>query len=59
MAAWQGGFPAPANSTTGETTIMNAPAASSHGSARLDLRAALGAADDPRVGHGPAPLAWR
>ena len=44
MAAWQGGFPAPANSTTGEITIMNAPAASSHASARLDLRAAIGAA---------------
>ena len=26
-AAWQGGFPAPANSTTGEITIMNAPPA--------------------------------
>ena len=30
-AAWQGGFPAPANSTTGEITTMNAPAASSQG----------------------------
>ena len=60
MATWQGGFPAPANSTTGEITIMNAPAAS-------QPRQPCGAGGDTAsptsamrvVGHAAAPLAWR
>ena len=58
-ATGQGGFPAPANRTTGEITTRNAPAAEQP--RRLAVPAATRIADErmPMIGHAAAPLAWR